>query len=215
MDGLDTVINNAGVGVLGIQEMFTVEDMQKVFDVNVFGVQRVMRAVLPHLRAQGKGTIIHISSCIGRITFPFYGPYIASKWALEALAENYRTELSGFGIESAIVEPGGFATNFIGSLIRPSDDTRIESYGELAHVPEASVAGFEEAMASHPDQKPELVADAILDILNQPFGEKPFRTVVDKMGMGEPITAYNEKLDEVTKGIYTAFGMEGTLALNK
>ena len=101
LDGIDVVINNAGIGTIGIQEFFSVEDMHKVFDVNVYGVQRVVRAALPHLRKQGQGTVIHISSGIGRLTFPFYGTYCASKYALEAIAESYRAELAGFGIEHA------------------------------------------------------------------------------------------------------------------
>ena len=117
LDGLDVVINNAGVGVSGMQEHFTIDDWQKLFDVNVYGVQRINRAVLPHLRNQGSGLIIYISSLLGRMALPFYGPYNASKWALEALAENYRIELSGFGIENVIVEPGGFETTFFGNLI--------------------------------------------------------------------------------------------------
>ena len=83
---LDVVINNAGVGVMGIQETFTIEDWKKVFDVNLFGVQRVNRAILPHFREHGSGLIVHISSVLGRTVVPFFGPYNASKWALEALA---------------------------------------------------------------------------------------------------------------------------------
>ena len=97
-NGLDVVVNNAGVGVVGLQETFTPDDWQRLFDINVFGVQRVNRAVLPHLREKNAGLLVHVSSLLGRMTLPFYGPYNASKWAVEALAENYRTELSGFGI---------------------------------------------------------------------------------------------------------------------
>ena len=89
--GLDVVVNNAGVGVLGLQETFDVDDWKKLFDVNVFGVQRVNRAVLPHMRERGSGLIIFVSSLLGRMTIPFYGPYNASKWALEALAEDLLT----------------------------------------------------------------------------------------------------------------------------
>ena len=109
MGGLDVVVNNAGIGVLGIQENFTIEDFKRLFEVNVFGVQRVNRAALPHLRKQGSGLLIHVSSLLGRMVLPFYGPYNATKWAVEALAENYRIELSGFGIDSCIVEPGGLS----------------------------------------------------------------------------------------------------------
>lgn len=215
LSGLDVVINNAGVGAIGIQELFTAEDMQAVFDVNVFGVQRVMRAVLPHFRKQEKGTIMHISSCIGRITFPFYGAYSASKWALEALAENYRSELSGFGIESVIVEPGGMPTGFMDAMRRPNDAERETTYGEMSQAPEAALAGFEQALEANPLQRPERVAEAIVEVLDKPFGEKPFRTVVDHMGMGEPVGQYNDMLHGITHGIYSAFGNEGLLSLNK
>jgi len=103
LDGLDVLINNAGVGVLGMQEFFTTGDFQKVFDINVFGVQRMNREVIPYFRKKQDGLIVYTSSLLGRIALPFYGTYQASKWALEALAENYRVELSGFGIEKAAV----------------------------------------------------------------------------------------------------------------
>jgi NADP-dependent 3-hydroxy acid dehydrogenase YdfG len=77
------------------------------------GVQRVNRAALPFLRNQGSGLLIHISSLLGRITLPFYGPYQATKWALEAMAENYRAELSLLAYNRVIVEPGGFPTTFM------------------------------------------------------------------------------------------------------
>lgn len=215
LDGLDVLINNAGLGVFGMQEHFTAEDMQKVFDVNVFGVQRVMRATLPYFREQGKGTILYTSSLLGRITLPFYGVYNASKWALEAIAENYRTELSTFNIESCIVEPGGFPTTFIDNLMKPSDQSRNQSYGEFMNVPPAMLSGFEQALEANPEQRPQKVADVITDLIELPYGEKPLRTVVDYMGMGEHIAQYNQVLQQVTLGIYSAFGNEGMLKLNK
>ena len=215
LGGLDVVFNNAGVGANGIQEMFTAEDMQRVFDVNVFGVQRLMRAVLPHFRKQGKGTILHTSSCIGRITTPFLGVYCASKYALESIAEGYRAELSGFGIESCIIEPGGMPTAFMGGMLRPSDDTRNEVYGEMVYAPDASLNGYVGYLESIPNQRPHAIADAVVELLELPHGEKPFRTVVDFSGLKEPIENYNEALHQITKGIYTANGVDDLLRLNK
>ncbi len=213
VDGIDAVINNAGVGVIGLQETFTPEDFQKLFDINVFGVQRVNRAIIPHFRSKNNGTIIHISSLLGRITVPFYGPYNSSKWAVEALAENYRTELSEFGIESCIIEPGGYPTSFIDNLLRPSDKSRNAEIGKLADLPEQFLKNFESALASNPAQNPENVAKAIVDLLKIPKGQKPFRTIVDKMGMGNHIEGYNTQLAQITEGIYSAFGISHLLQI--
>jgi NAD(P)-dependent dehydrogenase (short-subunit alcohol dehydrogenase family) len=215
MGGLDTVFNNAGVGANGILECFTADDIQKMFDVNVFGVQRVMRAVLPHLRQQGKGTIIHTSSCIGRVTTPFLSSYSASKYALESLAEGYRAELSGFGIESCIIEPGGFPTGFMGGMLTPSDTDRLQQFGEMANLPETSLNGYVAYVESIPEQRPERVAEAVVELVNTPFGEKPFRTVVDFSGLKEAIENYNKALNETTKAIYTANGVDNLLTLNR
>jgi NAD(P)-dependent dehydrogenase (short-subunit alcohol dehydrogenase family) len=215
LGGLDVVFNNAGLGANGIQEMFTAEDMQRVFDVNVFGVQRLMRAILPHFRSQGKGTILHTSSCIGRVTTPFLGVYSASKYALESIAEGYRAELSGFGIESCIIEPGGMPTAFMEGMLQPSDKTRNEGYGDMVHAPDASLNGYVDYIKTNPSQSPQAVADAVLAILEMPHGEKPFRIVVDFMGLKEPIENYNAALRQTTQQIYTANGVDYLLNLNK
>jgi NAD(P)-dependent dehydrogenase (short-subunit alcohol dehydrogenase family) len=207
LSAVDVVINNAGIGVLGLQEAFTTDDWKRLFEVNVFGVQRVCRAILPHMRAKHGGLILNISSLLGRITVPFYGPYNASKWALEAMSENYRSELSQFGIEVCIVEPGGYATGFIDNLMRPGDPGRTAGYGEFGQMPEGFLKGFEHALASNPAQDPKNVATAVLNVIQAPKGQKPFRTIVDNMGMGDPIEGYNQQLSQVTKGIYSAFGI--------
>jgi NAD(P)-dependent dehydrogenase (short-subunit alcohol dehydrogenase family) len=213
MGGLDVVINNAGVGVLGIQEQFTIEDFKRLFDINVFGVQRVNRAALPHLRAQGSGLLIHVSSLLGRIAFPFYGPYNASKWALEAMAENYRVELSAFGVDSCLVKPGGYPTSFMSSLMQPSDTSQNEGYGDMVHAPKQMFEGFEGALAGNPAQNPQNVADAIANLISTPAGTRPMRTVVDKMGMGDHINPYNDQLAQIHEGLYNAFGAGEMLKL--
>lgn len=213
LGGLDVVINNAGVGVLGIQENFTVEDFQRLFDINVFGVQRVTRAALPHLRQQGSGLLVNVSSLLGRMALPFYGPYNASKWALEAMTENYRIELSGFGVDACLVEPGGYATGFMNNLMFPSDTSRDESYGQMAHAPKQLFESFEGALAQNPAQNPQDVADAIAHLIATPAGERPVRTVVDKMGMGAHVEPYNKQLDQIHEGVFGAFGMGDMLKL--
>jgi NAD(P)-dependent dehydrogenase (short-subunit alcohol dehydrogenase family) len=204
---IDVAINNAGYGVMGLHEAFTPADWQRVFDLNVFGPVRVNRAVAPLMRAQGKGLLVHVSSLLGRMVIPYYGPYNASKWALEALAENYRVELSRFGVESVIVEPGGFPTSFVHNLIEPSDRSRDVSYGAVAQEPEARLAGFEAAMAANPAQDPRKVAEAIVELIAKPHGQRPTRTAVDFLGMADAIRPYNEQLEGIMQSIYGAFGM--------
>ena len=211
--GLDVLINNAGVGVLGVQETFTAGDLQKLFDINVFGVHRVTRAVMPHMRGKKSGLVINISSLLGRIAVPFYGPYNASKWALEGLSENYRIESSQAGVDVCIVEPGGYPTSFIDNLVRPSDKERISSLKEMSEAAEGFLKGFEQALAGNPAQDPKNVATAIANLVAATPGTRPFRTVVDNMGMGGPVESYNKQLTDISAAIYGNFGIAHLLQL--
>jgi len=213
LGGLDVVINNAGVSMIGLYEAFPMKDWKRIFEVNVFGVQRVNRAALPHLRKQGSGLLIHISSIAGRVVLPFFGPYTASKWALEALAEGYRVELSGFGIDSAVIEPGGFATEIFEKMTPPSDAERTKSLGDFAKAPQAFFENFGKSLSQNPSQKPQDVADAVSKLIATPAGKRPFRTVVDKMGMGDAVTPYNEQHEKITTSLYKAFGLSDMLKL--
>lgn len=210
---VDVLINNAGVGVLGVQETFTAGDLQKLFDINVFGVHRVTRTLMPHLRAKKSGLVINISSLLGRIAVPFYGPYNASKWALEGLTENYRIESSQSGVEVCIVEPGGYPTSFIDNLMRPSDQQRISALKEMSEAAEGFLKGFEQALAGNPAQDPKNVATAIVNLVQTAPGTRPFRTVVDNMGMGGPVEGYNKLLGDITAGIFGNFGIAHLLQL--
>lgn len=214
LDGLDVLFNNAGIGAYGIQELMSPKDMSRVFDVNVTGVQRVMRAALPHFRAQRQGTILYTSSLIGRIATPFYGTYSASKWALEAIVECYRTELSGFGIESCIIEPGAMPTAFFDGMVMPNDPAREAGYGDFAAVPALSAQGLAQMLDATPDQRPERIAEAVVALLALPFGQKPFRAVVDHTRVGPEIERYNTALHDVTRTVLTRFGIADMLRLN-
>jgi NAD(P)-dependent dehydrogenase (short-subunit alcohol dehydrogenase family) len=213
LDGLDVLMNNAGIGSAGMLEFFTTDDFKKLYEVNVFGVQRMNRAVVPYFRKQKSGLIVYTSSLLGRITLPFYGLYQTSKWALEALAENYRAELSTFGIENCIVEPGGFPTAFAENLMMPSDTSEAKNYGGFIHAPQKMGENFHNVLMNNPQQDPQRVADAFADLIDMPAGEKPFRITVDYIGMGDHIQKYNEHLGQVTTGLYTNFGIANMLSV--
>lgn len=212
LGGLDVVFNNAGIGSYGVQELFSADEMHRVFDVNVYGVQRVMRAVLPHLRRQGSGTIVYTSSLIGRISIPFYGTYCASKWALEAVAQSYRAELARFGVDSFIVEPGALPTAFLEGMLQPRDHS--DDYAPEAAALEPSLRGMVDWLKTNPEQTPGMVAGIVADVIEAAPGDKPFRVVADRSGMGDAIVGYNDLLGQVTRGIYVANGMDGMLNLN-
>lgn len=214
LGSIDVLVNNAGAGAHGLQENFSGDDFQRVFDVNVFGVQRMIRAVLPQMRARQSGLILNVSSLLGRVTVPFLGPYNAAKWAVEALSENYRWELSQFGVDVAVIEPGGFPTNFFANLITPSSRDRDASYGALAGAPEAMLESMGASLAENPLQKPQIVADAVLEVIETAPGERRFRNEVDKSGMAEPVIPMNLQAEKVTEALFTAFGMEGMMKLN-
>jgi NAD(P)-dependent dehydrogenase (short-subunit alcohol dehydrogenase family) len=215
LGGLDVLMNNAGIGSAGMLEFFTTADFQKVYEVNVFGVQRMNRAVVPFFRNQKSGLIVYTSSLLGRIALPFYGLYQTSKWALEALAENYRAELSTFGIENCIVEPGGYPTAFAENLLFPSDTSQAANYGDFINAPQKMGESFGNVLANNPQQDPQRVADTFAELIDKPFGEKPFRTTVDFIGMGDYVEKYNEHLSQVTQGLYTNFGIVEMLSVKK
>lgn len=109
---IDTLVNNAGYSMLGALEEISEEQTQQVFDVNVFGALRVIRGVVPHMRKQGSGRIINISSIAGKLSTPVNGTYSATKFALEALSDALQMELAPFGIQVVLVEPGAIKSRF-------------------------------------------------------------------------------------------------------
>ncbi|MGP3937180.1 SDR family NAD(P)-dependent oxidoreductase [Nonomuraea sp. KM88] len=107
---LDVIVNNAGYALFGAVEEVTEQHLRALMETNLFGPLRVVQAALPHLREQGSGHIIQISSTAGVAAFPLGGGYCASKWALEGLSESLAQEVAGFDIKVTIVEPGSYAT---------------------------------------------------------------------------------------------------------
>jgi NAD(P)-dependent dehydrogenase (short-subunit alcohol dehydrogenase family) len=174
---IDVVINNAGISALGITEAFTVEQFQQVLEVNLFGAVRVNRAVLPAMRRQRGGLLIHVSSAAGRAVLPGFAAYCASKYALEALADVYRFELSGFGIDSVLVEPGVHRTPILEKFLVPADQGRVAEYGSTAEAVDRVKGIFEGANRAAETPGPEGVVETFVRLIETPAGERPFRTV--------------------------------------
>jgi len=176
---IDVAINNAGYAVSGLAEAVTTEQAQRLMDTNFFGPVRVNRAVLPHMRRQRSGVLMHISSGAGRIVGPSMGFYCASKFALEALAESYSYELGSQGIESVIVQPGPYETPVIGNMVMAADEARTNTYGAVKQIP-AKINAALSSMAGNAQE----VADAVLRIIETPAGEKQLRYLVSPETFG-------------------------------
>lgn len=122
---IDVIVNNAGYGLVGAIEELTDEETRANFDVNVFGALNVIRAALPQLRKQGSGHIFNVASVGGFVgTFPGFGIYIATKFAMHGFSESLYSELKEFGIRVTVASPGYLRTNFLGngSLIVPKNE---------------------------------------------------------------------------------------------
>lgn len=111
---VDVVVNNAGFGLVGIFEGASDEQIFDQFNTNVFGLMRVIRAALPHMRLQGDGRIVNVASIAGRMAFPIYSLYNASKFAVEGFTESLSFELKQFNIKVKLIEPGPIKTDFNG-----------------------------------------------------------------------------------------------------
>jgi NAD(P)-dependent dehydrogenase (short-subunit alcohol dehydrogenase family) len=129
---IDVLVNNAGIGTAGAAEESSLAQDQRVFDINVFGLIRMTKAVLPHMRAQGAGRIINISSVLGFIPQPYMAVYAASKHAVEGYSESLDHEVREHGVRVLLVEPAYTNTGFEANSIRP--DTPLPVYAQQRHV---------------------------------------------------------------------------------
>jgi len=209
---LDGVVHNAGHMVLGPAEAFSPEQYLQLYDVNVVGTQRVNRAALPHLRAQGRGLLVWVGSSSTRGgTPPYLAPYFAAKAAMDSLAVSYSTELSRWGIETTIAVPGAYTagTNHFAHSGKPADAARAAEYdtGPYAGVPERILEGLKALEPA--DANVDDVAAAIARVVDLPHRQRPFRVHVDPSQDGaETVNAVG---DRVRREMYRNLGMEDLL----
>ena len=205
---LDVVVNNAGMASMGISESFTPEQLRNLFEVNVFGVQRVIRATLPVLRAKRSGLLVNVGSILGRVTIPFFGLYGASKYAVEAMTDSYRYELSQLGVDVVLVQPSAYPTNMYTAAQLPANGEVAKTYGEIAEVPEKILKTFVTLFQGKNAPNPQDVATAIDKLVSMPAGGRPDRVVV---GMPFGSDAVNDAVAPIQRGLIDNLGL-GDLA---
>ena len=175
---IDVLVNNAGIASAGVTEAFTAAQANVIFDTNVIGLLRVTRTVLPSMRHQHEGLIINIGSIFGRVTFPFLGIYGASKFAVEALTDSLRYEVSQLGVEVVAVQPSGYPTNFFTNMQSPASTEVTKAYGEVGEIPDAMVKTLMASLEGKNAPNPHDVGEAVAKLVGQSKGSRAARTVV-------------------------------------
>ncbi|MFF1682207.1 SDR family oxidoreductase [Streptomyces sp. NPDC058256] len=209
---LDVLVHNAGHMVTGPTEAFAPEELAAVYDTNVLGTQRVNRAALPHLRAQGHGLVLWVGSTSTRGgTPPYLAPYFAAKAAMDSLAVSYAAELARFDIETTIVVPGSFTTgtNHFATGGHPAEQTVIPAYEERYAGLMDQVSQRLAALAPA-DADVSQVADAIVEIVDTPHGERPFRVHIDPANDGSE--EVSRVADRIRADFLKRIGLEDLLA---
>jgi len=190
---IDVVVNNAGYGLAGSLEELSDVESRGNFDVNVFGTLNVIRAVMPHLRAQRSGHILNISSIAG-VTggFPGFGIYCATKFAVSGLSESLAAEAADFGVKVTVVEPGYFRTDFLtaGSFVTPKN-----SIADYQKVRDSEALHQQQINGQQPGD-PAKAADAMIRITGE--ANPPLHLVLgeDAFGLAQTkLAAFSEELE--------------------
>jgi NAD(P)-dependent dehydrogenase (short-subunit alcohol dehydrogenase family) len=209
---IDVLIHNAGHMVFGPAEAFLPEQLAELYDVNVLSTHRVNRAALPQLRKQKQGLVIWVSSSSAAGgTPPYLAPYFAAKAGMDAMAVVMSRELTLWGIETSIIVPGAFTggTNHFAHSGRPADKEREAEYenGPYKGFSERVMKGF--ASIVPPDADAAAVGEAIVNVVNAPFGKRPYRVHVDPTSDGAEVT--NMVLDRVRAELLHRIGLDDVL----
>ena len=183
---IDVVVNNAGRGLVGAIEEATDDEVRAVYEVNVFGLLNVTRAVLPTLRKQRSGKIINISSVAGFVARPGWGIYASTKFAVEAISEGLGREVASLGIQVTAVEPGAFRTNFLDSSSLVAASSIIDDYAATSGATRQWATNTNKAQEGNPEKAATIIVDlAHRDDLPQrvQLGHDSFEAVAEKVAL--------------------------------
>ncbi len=208
---IDHLVNNAGYMFVGITEAYSIQQAKDQFETNFFGILRTTKAVLPFMRKQQDGLIVNVTSLAGRLTFPYFGIYCASKHAVEAYSQAMRYELAPFGIEVSIVEPGPFGTNLLFTGPQEEDQMVFNDYGVHKNVPHTMLKNFEGFYATDEAPNPQMVANSIVQLVETKKGKRAERIV---SGIDYGVIDYNTKVAPIQESlIKDALQMEHLLTV--
>jgi NAD(P)-dependent dehydrogenase (short-subunit alcohol dehydrogenase family) len=201
---IDVAINNAGYGLFGAIEEVSEAEARAQIETNLFGALWVTQAVLPHMRAQGSGHILQVSSIGGVNAFPTIGLYHASKWGLEGFSQALAAEVAGFGIKVTIVEPGGFATDWGGPSAERA--TPLPAYDGV----HAAVASFRRG---NTPGDPDATGPAILKVVDAE--SPPLRIFLGATGLIMTRAEYAKRIETWEQWNDVALEAQGDLAAKR
>lgn len=178
---IDVLVNNAGFGYLGPVEDFEIDEVRELYNTNIFGVLRTVKAVLPAMRKRKSGTIINISSVNGLLSFGLYAMYSSSKFALETISEALRFEVKPFNIKVAIIEPGGFSTKFSqkGKLAKNYASEATAYSGLKNPLSDEAKGKYKKNPLLKRFIDPQIVADKIFEVANQENPKLRYKVGID------------------------------------
>ncbi|MDG4814029.1 oxidoreductase [Micromonospora sp. WMMD956] len=189
--GIDVLVNNAGRGWFGSVEGSPDETIRRTFDLNLFGVADVVRAVLPGMRARGEGWIVNMSSVAGLVGAQGFGYYSAAKFALEGLSETLRQEVEPFGVRVLVVEPGAFRTKaYAGFQSEPVDET-VDAYVPMVEGVKAAFVDQDGKQAGDPERGVQAVITAM------DAAVPPHRLVLGNSGYDVVVAMHENALAEL------------------
>ena len=201
---IDVLLNNAGYGAYGPLEAFDMDGIRRQFDTNVIGLLEVTKAILPQMRAQGKGVIVNISSIGGRMTFPLGSLYHGTKFAVEGLSEALHYELEPLGIRIKIVEPGMIATDFSGRSFDFRQTPELTAYQSVVDKLFAVLGSPQMAATASP---PSVVSEAIWAAVTDGTSRLRYTAGADAAAYMSARAAQDDAT--FIGGIKTQFGLAG------
>ena len=175
---IDVLVNNASITVFGAIEASTCDQARAVFDTNVVGLLRAIRAVLPAMRRERDGLIVNVGSALGRVTLPHLGLHSASNAAVEVISDALQHELRSFGVETVLLQPSADLAAMSGNARLPDDSARVKSYSQTGQAPEAMLALFAQATEGHVAADATTLAKALLSLIETRKFARPDRLVV-------------------------------------
>lgn len=195
---LDVLINNAGMSIAGPIEAQDMAATQLIFDTNLYGPQRMIKAVLPSMRANGTGHIFNVTSQLGRVVIPGFGQYSPTKFALEALSEQMAYEVAPHGIEVTIIQPGGYPTKIWSNQNAPSAALKARLSDDIISAYPQFTAGMGKREAGGGEADPMDIPRAIAGAISMPKGTRPLRIAL------HPVARPQEAINKVSSKMQIA-----------